>query len=510
MSAVEIAVAVVGLGSFSVAGLRWLRVAQREHYLPGSATRFAWRWWRCTALNAALLSLGVVALAAGFMWALFGLVAALVGVIGPLRLGVRGRTSKLAWTRRLRTLAVVCVLIAALALVVGSLVDRFAATSAALALAAPVIVDLALAILAPVERRLAARYIAEASDTLARVAPKVVAITGSYGKTTTKQYARHLLSGRWRVVASPASFNNSAGLSRAINEHLTPGTEIFIAEMGTYGPGEIEAMSRWIKPTVGVITAIGPVHLERMKTLDGIVEAKAEILETAETAVLNVDAHGLASLADRARLAGLTVLACSARPDSPGVDVRVTRDGRRLTIDAGQGRRTQVDCDAHAANLACAVAVAVTLDLPWDEIVAGLESLPRPEHRQAVAAAASGVLVIDNTFSSNPASAASSLDLLERTGETAARRVVVTPGMVELGPAQESENQRFAAGAAAVADDVLVVGHTNRRALLAGMAGGRATSHVMATREDAVRWVRAQLAAGDVVLYENDLPDHYP
>ena len=189
------------------------------------------------------------------------------------------------------------------------------------------------------------------------------------------------------MLASPASFNNSAGLSRAINEHLAPGTEIFIAEMGTYGAGEIEAMTRWIRPTVGVITAIGPVHLERMKTLDGIVEAKAEIFETVETAILNVDAHGLASLADLTRLRGLTVVACSARDDSAGVDVRVIRDGQRLRIHAGQGRRTEVDSDAHATNLACAIAIALTLDVPWHEIVAGLESLPRPEHRQEVATA---------------------------------------------------------------------------------------------------------------------------
>jgi UDP-N-acetylmuramoyl-tripeptide--D-alanyl-D-alanine ligase len=312
------------------------------------------------------------------------------------------------------------------------------------------------------------------------------------------------------VLASPASFNNSAGLSRAINEHLAPGTEIFIAEMGTYGAGEIEAMTQWIRPTVGVITAIGPVHLERMKTLDGIVEAKAEILETVETAILNVDAHGLASLADLTRLRGLTVVACSARADSAGVDVRAVRDGPRLRIDAGEGRSAEVDSDAHATNLACAIAIALTLDVPWHEIVAGLESLPRPEHRQGDVSAASGVLVIDNTFSSNPASAASSLELLVRTGEASARRVVVTPGMGEPGSAQDTENQRFAADAAAVADEVLVVGHTNRRALLRGIATGVAATHVMATREDAVRWVRAQLAPGDVVLYENDLPDHYP
>jgi UDP-N-acetylmuramoyl-tripeptide--D-alanyl-D-alanine ligase len=269
-------------------------------------------------------------------------------------------------------------------------------------------------------------------------------------------------------------------------------------------------MTRWIKPTVGVITAIGPVHLERMRTLDGIVAAKAEILETVDTAVLNVDAHGLASLADRTRLRGVTVVACSAQADGAAVDVRATRDGSLLTIDAGAGRRASVESNAHASNLACAIAIALVLDVSWDEIVDRLASLPHPEHRQEVATAASGVLVIDNTFSSNPASAASSLEVLARSGAVAARRVVVTPGMVELGGAQAHENKRFAAAAAVVADDVVIVGRTNRSALLDGTTDGRAATHAMETREDAVRWVRSELVPGDVVLYENDLPDHYP
>ena len=114
----------------------------------------------------------------------------------------------------------------------------------------------------------------------------MVAITGSYGKTTTKQYTAHLLSGSFRVVASPASFNNRMGLARAINEQLAPGTEVFIAEMGTYGRGEIAELCTWIRPEVSAIVAIGPVHLERFKTEERIVSAKSEILDGAKVGVL--------------------------------------------------------------------------------------------------------------------------------------------------------------------------------------------------------------------------------
>ena len=434
MNAIEAAVAVVGAGACGVAALRWLRVAQREHYLAGSTTRFAARWWRCTPANTTLFSLGVVALLADFIWPLAGLVAAAVGLVGPLGLGVRGRTSPLAWTRRLRTLAVVSALAAAAVLLVGSVGDRLAATSAALALGAPVLIDFALLLLAPVERRLASRHVTRAAETLRRIDPKVVAITGSYGKTTTKQYARHLLSGRWRVLASPASFNNAAGLSLAINEHLAPGTEVFIAEMGTYGAGEIEAMTRWIKPDIGVITAIGPVHLERMKTLDGIVAAKEEILEPVDTAVLNVDAHGLASLADRTRLRGVTVLARRRNARATRWMSRATRDGGRLAIDAGTGRGASIESNAHPTNLACAIAItrprstcrgtrsSIASHRCLTPSIAKRSSLPRLVCSSSTTRSARTRRAPPHRSRCSPEPAT-----LRR------ERVVVTPGMVELG-----------------------------------------------------------------------------
>ncbi len=343
MTAVEVVATAAGVIGFAAALLRWLRVAQREHYLAGSATKFARRWWCSTNTNVALISVAAFAAVIAFMWPVAGLVPAAVAVVAPLGLGVRGRTSRLAWTRRLRTSAAVTIVIAvALVLVAGLLLDRVAAMTTATGILAPLLVDAALLLVAPLEHRLARRHTSRAAAMLERIGPLVVAITGSYGKTTTKQYARHLMSGTRRVVASPASFNNAAGLSRAITEQLTPGTEVFIAEMGTYGRGEIAALCDWVKPTVGVITAIGPVHLERMKTLDGIVAAKSEIFECVETAILNVDAYGLEAVADANRLAGKRVLACSAEPQSAmdggvPVDVRVLRDEGRLLVDAGAG-----------------------------------------------------------------------------------------------------------------------------------------------------------------------------
>jgi UDP-N-acetylmuramoyl-tripeptide--D-alanyl-D-alanine ligase len=166
------------------------------------------------------------------------------------------------------------------------------------------------------------------------------------------------------------------------------------------------------------------------------------------------------------------------------------------------------EANAPPTNVACAVAVALELGVPPEAVAARLTSLPATEHRQTVGVGAGRFTIVDDTYNANPAGAARALELLAAQAGPGGKRVVVTPGLVELGPRQLEENQRFAAAAAGVATHVVVVGHTNRAALLRG--AGAAETLTVEVRDDAVAWVRANLGPGDAVLYENDLPDHYP
>ncbi|PLS75347.1 MAG: hypothetical protein CYG61_07720, partial [Actinobacteria bacterium] len=370
----------------------------------------------------------------------------------------------------------------------------------------PLLIDAALTLTAPVERRRVEPFVASATARLRQVRPTVVAITGSYGKTTTKGYVAHLVGASRSVVPTPASFNNRAGLARAVNEHLTPGTEVFVAEMGTYGKGEIAELCRWCPPDVAVICAIGPVHLERMGSEEAIVAAKSEILETAPVAVLNVDHPLLERLAASREEAGQRVVRCSAVVADAHVAVvngEVLVGGRHLG--------TVPDVLAAApTNVACAVAAALEVGVAEDAIAERLATLPTAPHRLSVSRGQTGATILDDTYNANPAGAAAALAALARHGPTDRRRVVVTPGMVELGPVQDDENRRFAAAAAASATHLVVVGHTNRAALVAGATGGSAGIVLVETREQAVAWVREHVGEGDAVLYENDLPDHFP
>jgi UDP-N-acetylmuramoyl-tripeptide--D-alanyl-D-alanine ligase len=475
-------------------------VAQREHYLAPSVTRFAIRWWFSSWPNRALVGLATVGVIGAIFDPWYGLLAVASEAGGPVGLAVRGVSAPLAWTARLRRLAVVSGLLVALVYVVGGLAD--AAWLVALGVVSiPIVMDLALYALGPVESRLGDKWVARAANRLRSSGAKIVAITGSYGKTTTKQYAAHLLSGTFRTVASPASFNNRMGLARAINEQLTPGTELFIAEMGTYGPGEIADLCEWVEPDVSVIVAIGPVHLERFKSEERIVSAKSEILDGSGVGVIGIDHPLLAGLA-AARAGAMKVIAVST--GSPDAMVRVEHG--HLVVEGRQ--IAAVPAGAFGLNLGVAVGVCIALGLSPDQIVTRLENLPRPEHRQAVTISERGISVIDDTYNSNPAGARQGLETLAALGT--GRKALVTPGMVELGARQASENRAFAAAASTTVDDIVVVGRTNRSALLEGSEGGRASVTVVASRDEAVDWVRDNLGPGDAVLYENDLPDHYP
>ncbi|MDH5292624.1 MAG: UDP-N-acetylmuramoyl-tripeptide--D-alanyl-D-alanine ligase [Acidimicrobiia bacterium] len=484
-----------------LSGLRWLRVAQREHYLAGAVTRFAVRWWSAVTSNRILGVVAVAALVATAWWTPMAWVCVATVAVGPFGLGIRGRSSPIAWTSRLRRVAVATSILVIAALALARLAGSWAI--ALVALLVPVFLDVALWLLAPWEKRSGDRWVEKAASALDRSGARVVAITGSYGKTSTKVILSHLLGATVPTFASPASFNNRMGLARAINEGLTPGIEVFVAEMGTYGPGEIAELCSWIPPEVAVMTAIGPVHLERMKSEERIAQAKREILERARVGVVNVDHPLLSRVADE-EAQRIQIVRCSTIDRSadvfvdPSTGVVVIRGRNVGSCDVGA---------VHPSNVAAAVGAVTALGLEPD--ATRLAALASPPNRQVVGRSEAGAVIIDDTFNSNPDGARAALG---RLGDlVSGRRAVVTPGMVELGPVQAEENRNFARAVAETGATLVVVGHTNRRALLEGASASAPGSVIVVqTREEAVAWVRANLGEGDGVLYENDLPDHYP
>ena len=482
---------------------RWLRVAQREHYLRGSVT-WTDQLWLARSPVSALLWLPVVGafLLGLFVSPWYYVAAAVLAQLTPVGLPYRGRTSKLAWTPRVRRLTI------ALAVLVIVVAVWSPALAACTSLFLTALVDLALLAVTPVETRLSRTFLEQARDKVARVRPRVVAITGSYGKTTTKNYLAHLLSQTHTVLASPASFNNAMGLSRAVNDGLVPGTEVFVAEMGTYGPGEIRRLCEVFPPDIAVLTAIGEVHLQRMKTREGVLTAKAEIAERAPVVVVNADDDLLAVLATSLAAQGKRVIRCSTA--DPTADVALV--GGHLHVDGADLGPAPLPDSVHPSNAACAVGAAVALGDDPALLVRRLGTLPTVAHRLEPLEQPGGSWILDDTYNSNPAGAAEAVRrAVALAGRSGGRVHVVTPGMVELGAVQRVRNTELGTAVRdAGAATLVVVGRTNGSALRKGGTGAATEVVAVANRDAAVAVIEGRSAPGDVVLFENDLPDHYP
>jgi UDP-N-acetylmuramoyl-tripeptide--D-alanyl-D-alanine ligase len=490
-----------------------LRVAQREHYIAPWVSLLVAVWLRVRAINDVFAGLALIlmfaALWPGWNWAAVGAVVVIAAL--PIGLPIRGVSSKLAWTARLRRLLVTWIVLIG---IVGALLTLWlGATGVPLTLfLAPVVTDLALWILWPIEKRLNRKYLVSARKRLQQVRPTVVAITGSYGKTSTKGYVAHLLSGAFSVVPSPASFNNLMGLSRAVNDRVVPGTEIFVAEMGVYGRGDIRELSKSFPPDIAAITTIGEAHLARMGTREVIFQAKAEITEQAKTVVLPIDETELSGLAETCRAQGKRVITVSVTGKAADVVVDA-KAGTVTVLEGGRSASAPIDLPSvgHAVNLAVAVGIAVALDLPLSAFASRLTGLPDAHHRAEVQHAPSGVIIIDDTYNSNPVGAANAVRAAAALADSrGGPLIVVTPGMVELGTVQRERNEALGATIAGLGGWLLAVARTNRAALVAGAAGGAHPAQIFDRRPEAVAAALDQAGDRGVILYENDLPDHYP
>ena len=545
---------VLGLSAaFGAQMLRWLRVLQREHYEASALARFVGRWSspqvaavprskvrleqasvtvrtaprddfqgasrfeqdrlrpkaqrgvrRPFTLTHVLIFAFVVALLVKNEYAPV-VVAVIFGLFTPWGLSIKGRTGPLVWTRRATTTAAVATVVSVGIACIGLVSNRPWLPAAAVVWAVPVILDLTTRALKPYEEHRSKAFVDQAVARLNRVHPRVVAITGSYGKTSTKNHLAQIM-GDDGIVVTPRSFNNRAGLSRAINENLADGTRVFVAEMGTYGPGEIRSLCSWCVPEIAVVTALGPVHLERMKRLDVIEAAKYEITERANVVIVNTDDHVLARWPQKLTAAGKRVRTAGSTNESASVRVGVDGPNWSVSVDGTVVGVGPAIVGVQATNLACAIAVALELGVRTDELLDRLRRVEAVENRSNVVTAASGVEVIDDTFNANPASAASALKLLSSL-HLSGRRVVVTPGLIELGREQYGENLALARKIAFIEAELVIVNRTNAVPLSIGFAGPVRRFN---TRDEAVTWVRSALVAGDGVLYLNDLPDHYP
>ncbi|MDQ0472597.1 Mur ligase family protein [Labrys wisconsinensis] len=385
---------------------------------------------------------------------------------------------------------------------------------------APLALVAAVMILQPQEDRIQQGFWNEAHEKLQRLAPVVVGVTGSYGKTSTKHILGHILESTGSAIITPGSVNTPMGIARIVRERLEPYHRHFVVEMGAYGPGSIARLCRLAPPDIAVVTAVGPAHYERFKSLDAVARTKFELPEAAIArggkAIVNdeVLAFADAKAFSDAHRASMVLVG-----EGEGSDARITaavqeKDGIRVALTfEGQDHTLFAPLYGlhHGRNMALAFVTALAMGVDAETALVAMKSTPQIAHRLEVKRQGDGVTIVDDGYNSNPAGFASALDILPLLVGQGGRRILVTPGMVELGEAHEAVHRKVGARAAGKVDILLAVAPARIEAFIEAYKAGNPDGEVVecAAFRDAQAWMGSNLRTGDVVLIENDLPDLY-
>jgi len=385
--------------------------------------------------------------------------------------------------------------------------------------AQPLFLVLGMLLLQPDEHRRQAKFLAEAKANLKRINPYVIAITGSFGKTSTKAILGKLLEfSLGPTFWPPKSINTPMGVTRELRENLKSGHKYAVVEMGAYQRGSISRLCELTPPSAAIVTAVGIMHLERFGSPENVYQAKSELpahVPACGVLVCNGDNPGSRRMASEFKkhetyLYGLEKEL--GHLDSFIDRVDISPEGTRFNI---HWKGTSFPCQTKMhgrpalSNILAAFTMAAALGAEPANLVAAIASLEPFDNRLEVTRVGPG-LQINDAYNSNPDGFLSALEVLkELPGE---KRILVTPGMIELGELQSEENERVARQAAEICDSVIVVGEINREAIRRGLnAGGLHASKQFyaANRSEAFQTLAEIRKASDIVLLENDLPDLY-
>ncbi|NWG19187.1 MAG: UDP-N-acetylmuramoyl-tripeptide--D-alanyl-D-alanine ligase [Chloroflexi bacterium] len=336
-----------------------------------------------------------------------------------------------------------------------------------------------------------------------RFNPTVIGITGSVGKTSTKEVTSSVLQRSFRTLKNPRSYNSEATMPIVLLK-LTAEHHVAVLEMGMYGPGEIAHLADLARPRLGIVTNVGPSHLERMGSIEAIQRAKSELpraLPEDGYAILNIDDPLVRVMADVTRAtpffygldpaADLWADAIESR-GLQGVSFRAHYQGDTVHL-------TLPLLGRHSVHTALAGAAAgLLLGMEWEAIIDGL----RDEKAQLRLLAVPGVnqtTLIDDTYNASPASTLAALNLL---AELDGRRIAILGDMLELGSIEETAHRRVGARAAEVLQELIAVGQRARwiadEALQAGMPRDRV--HMVADNDAAAALAHTRIAPGDYIL----------
>lgn len=369
----------------------------------------------------------------------------------------------------------------------------------------------------PIERLIKRKYINQAKKILKDMPNLIViGVTGSYGKTSVKNFMVKTLSTKYEVLTTPKNYNTPMGIVKTIRENLKSTHQIFVCEMGAATVGEIKEICDIVNPKIGIITAIGPQHLETFKSIDNIVKTKFELLDAVRknngTMFLNYDNEYLKTTANP-DVNIITYGINNTELNYSAYDITSSANGLKFKIldkyDKEIEFKTKLIGKHNVVNILGVMAVSEYLGIPLDRLVTCVRGLKSVEHRLEVTSHGN-LTIIDDSYNSNPISSKSALETLDEFEGT---KIIVTPGLIELGEDEVRYNFEFGKYITDVCDYIFLVGNKHSKLVLDGISSSsfdKKKVFIVDTHNEAIEKIEKMNINGKInVLLENDLPDNY-
>ncbi len=426
---------------------------------------------------------------------------------------------KLVVTARVKRMwvaaAVIIVAVAALSVLLQGVAGSILKAVLLIMCALPEIVTvLSLFVMKPVEKAISNYYVNDAKKILRSMKNmKVIGVTGSYGKTSTKFILGRILNEKYNTLVTPENYNTPMGIVITVRRDLKPTTQIFVCEMGAKRKGDIKEDCVIANPDMGVITSIGPQHLDTFGNIETVVSTKFELADWVKAKngrmYLNGDNDYIMSNAENYDNVTYGTTDC----DCKATDISYSPKGLTVTV---KYKEHEFKVTSHllgyhnALNITAAAAVALDLGLTPQEIAYAVSKLKPVEHRLQLKPYINGSTLIDDAYNSNPEGcleAARVLGCFEGM-----KKIIVTPGLVELGDKEYEANRRLGQEAAKHADIIILVGKKRSVPLAEGvreLGFNEENLYVVSSFKEAMGVFSPMCDKNTAILFENDLPDNY-
>ena len=347
---------------------------------------------------------------------------------------------------------------------------------------------------------------------------QIIGITGSYGKTSSKNIINEILNSKFLCRPSPKNYNTDTGLMITINNYLNNLDEIFIAEMGAYCPGRIKNACNLVKPNIGVLTTIGKAHLETFGSEENIIKTKFELIESLPQngiAFLNANDPKQVNYKLKKKVKTIWYGVENNKADFNAFDIKCDYKGSNFKVyfkkeDITANFETKLLGTHNISNLIAGISIGYTLGITIDELINAVKRIQPIEHRLELKRLGN-IYQIDDAYNSNPIGAQKALEVLNNMPGI---KIVVTPGMVELGDDEVKENEIFGENIAKVADYVILVGEKRTKPIYNGLTKqGFKNDKIIIVNDVRLSYNIIRKLKTDTkdiyALYENDLPDIY-